>query len=247
VSWGSYFFLYENAKARWSQGRDKLQAQHHLLSACEAGVFTVLLTNPIWVIKTRLQLQRVELSAAPGKQSAGELGAASKLSPALARGSANLAKANLAYPQYKGIGDAFSKVFAQEGVAGLYAGVVPALCLVSHGAIQFVIYEQLKEHRAQWSVFDSCSSSSSIDFLAMGALSKVGASVATYPYQTIRTRLQQVSTRHRGMIECAQHMWQVEGALSFYKGLLPNLVKIVPSSAITFWAYEVIRGKLEGE
>jgi solute carrier family 25 folate transporter 32 len=241
--------MYENAKARWQlqQGEEKLQPHHHLISACEAGVFTVLLTNPIWVIKTRLQLQRADM---PTTQVSGELVAASKpaLSPALARGSANLAAgaATPAYPQYNGIADAFSKVMAQEGLAGLYAGLFPALCLVSHGAIQFVIYEQLKERRAEWSVFGD-RKSSSIDFLAMGAISKVGASFVTYPYQTIRTRLQQVSTRHRGMIECAQHMWQVEGALSFYKGLLPNLVKIVPSSAITFWAYEMIRQQLEND
>ncbi|KFK28311.1 hypothetical protein AALP_AA8G499900 [Arabis alpina] len=59
VSWGLYFFFYGRAKERYSRGRDdeKLSPGLHLASAAEAGGLVCLCTNPIWVVKTRLQLQ----------------------------------------------------------------------------------------------------------------------------------------------------------------------------------------------
>jgi solute carrier family 25 folate transporter 32 len=40
--------------------------------------------------------------------------------------------------------DAFSKIVQAEGMLGLYKGIVPALFLTSHGAIQFASYEFMK-------------------------------------------------------------------------------------------------------
>ncbi|ONK59646.1 uncharacterized protein A4U43_C08F8760 [Asparagus officinalis] len=58
VSWGLYFFFYSRAKNRYLRGRDEeLGPAYHLVSAAEAGTLVCLCTNPIWLVKTRLQLQ----------------------------------------------------------------------------------------------------------------------------------------------------------------------------------------------
>ncbi|KXG37629.1 hypothetical protein SORBI_3001G100800, partial [Sorghum bicolor] len=58
VSWGLYFFFYNRAKQRYLQRKDdQLHPVHHLISAAEAGALVSLFTNPIWLVKTRLQLQ----------------------------------------------------------------------------------------------------------------------------------------------------------------------------------------------
>ena len=44
--------------------------------------------------------------------------------------------------KYTGLTDAFRTILRQEGVAGLYKGLVPALLLTSHGAIQVIIVSQ---------------------------------------------------------------------------------------------------------
>ena len=58
-AWGFYFLFY-NAGKSWLQGGDpgrQLSPAQHMAAASLAGVTTLSLTNPIWVVKTRLCLQ----------------------------------------------------------------------------------------------------------------------------------------------------------------------------------------------
>ena len=219
LSWGGDFFFYEHAKTRWLMGDlsgvagSGGEAWRHLMAACEAGTIMVGLTNPIWLIKTRMQLQfrRDEAIYDPIKVAEG-----SKSWPPVPR-------------PYKGFADALVTIVREEGVLALYKGCIPALLLVSHGAVQFVVYEWLKTEvphmlkRRRGGPFPVIEEGgevtapteaagvdsqqqrphyqqrrdyttqplSSLHFLAMGAVAKVVASVATYPFQVIKTRLQQ--------------------------------------------------------
>ena len=60
VSWGIYFQVYDNAKERYRRSlrleTASLPSHLHLASAAEAGAVVSLITNPIWVVKTRLAL-----------------------------------------------------------------------------------------------------------------------------------------------------------------------------------------------
>ena len=47
---------------------------------------------------------------------------------------------------YKGFFDAFSTILKMEGVSGLYAGYIPGLIGVSHGMVQFAVYERMKKY-----------------------------------------------------------------------------------------------------
>jgi solute carrier family 25 (mitochondrial folate transporter), member 32 len=155
LAWGGYFFFYEQAKKRWLGNGETTSTFHHMAAACEAGTLMVGLTNPIWLIKIRMQLQLRE--------------AAASNDTALVK-------------PYKNFSDALRTIVREEGFLALYKGSVPALLLVSHGAVQFVVYEKLKSMEAQ-RVSSGGKPSGSFQFLAMGAIAKIAASVTTYPLQ----------------------------------------------------------------
>jgi len=58
-AWGLYFLFYNSIKTWWQGGNTKvdLGPSRNMLIAAEAGLITLFLTNPIWVVKTRLCLQ----------------------------------------------------------------------------------------------------------------------------------------------------------------------------------------------
>lgn len=45
--------------------------------------------------------------------------------------------------------DGIRQIFQTEGLRGFYSGLTPSLIGVSHGAVQFMFYEELKKWRIQ--------------------------------------------------------------------------------------------------
>lgn len=217
VSWGLYFFFYNRAKQRYLQGKDdQLRPVHHLVSAAEAGALVCLFTNPIWLVKTRLQLQT------PSHHTS----------------------------RYSGFSDALRTILKEEGWLALYRGIGPGLLLVTHGAIQFTAYEELRKalifakSRQTRTDNRSCDDSlNSIDYAALGAGSKVTAILLTYPYQVIRARLQQRpgsdgTPKYKDSWHVVKETARHEGVRGFYRGITSNLLKNLPAASLTFVVYE---------
>lgn len=78
---------------------------------------------------------------------------------------------------------------------------------------------------------------------AIGAFSgALGASIV-YPLNVVRTRLQAQGTvlhppTYTGIIDVFQKTIKQEGLRGLYKGITPNLLKVVPSVSITYMVYE---------
>ncbi|XP_074308925.1 folate transporter 1, chloroplastic isoform X1 [Silene latifolia] len=214
VAWGLFFFFYSRAKQRYSHNaEEKLSPGLHLAAAAEAGALVSFCTNPVWLIKTRLQLQT------PLHQTR----------------------------QYSGVYDALRTILKEEGWTALYRGIGPSLFLVSHGAIQFTAYEELRKRlvdfKSERTKTASVESLNSIDYTVLGASSKVAATLFTYPFQVIRARLQQRPNtdgvpRYTDSLHVIKDTARYEGFRGFYKGITANLLKNVPASAVTFVVYE---------
>jgi len=254
IGWGLYFFTYNQAKRRYQDYYDtpQLSAPFHLLSGIEAGIVGTALTNPIWVVKTRLALQK-------------------------GGGSASAAACPT---RYTGTWNALWRIAREEGAAGLYKGFGPSLLLVSHGAIQFMTYEEVKRALAAARVLPPLPPSSRpsgalvtsetsplppsslsvtpaqapklapLDHAFAASVSKIFASTLTYPSQVLRSRQQQYldaasKTQYRTIASTIDWIVRNEGISGFYKGLLPNTLKVLPASIITFVVYEAINNGLK--
>jgi len=209
-AWGSYFLFYQTFKShlQGGQGHVQLAPTEHLVAASQAGLLTLVLTNPITVVKTRLCLQ----------QKSKDLFDKSK--------------------NYKGMGDAFYKIIKNEGLGGLYKGFVPGLFGVIHGAIQFMAYEDLKNRYNIYRGKPIDSPLSPSTYLMFAAISKVIAAVTTYPYQVVRARLQDTDCKYSGSWDCLNRTVKHEGVGGLYKGLTPYMVHVMPNICLVFLIYE---------
>jgi solute carrier family 25 folate transporter 32 len=144
-AWGLYFACYSLAKEQMGKSYETLNALHHLSASAAASAVTVLFTNPIFLVKTRMFTQRASDSNA-----------------------------------YSGLYDGLRKC-SKNGLSGLYVGLGPSLFGVSHGALQFMAYEELKQLNYQ---------SSTLVKIGFAVVSKLFATVTIYPYQVVKSRMQ---------------------------------------------------------
>ncbi|XP_037302364.1 mitochondrial folate transporter/carrier-like, partial [Manduca sexta] len=119
-----------------------------------------------------------------------------------------------------------------------FQGFVPGMFGVSHGALQFMAYEEMKNRYNQYRNLPIDIKLTSLEYLTFAAVSKLLAAGATYPYQVVRARLQHRGARYRGAWHCVRDTWRYEGCRGFYKGLKPSLVRVVPATMVTFLTYE---------
>ena len=216
------FWTYGNGKRiiseQFNGGQES--AWVHLCAAATAGVVTGTATNPIWLVKTRLQLD---------KSNAERSGTRS-------------------VRQYKNSLDCVVQTVRQEGIRGLYRGLSASYLGVSESTLQWVLYEQMKLYLGRrqekliasgkpptlWDKFVEWSGK-----IGAAGSAKFFAALITYPHEVVRTRLRQApmqdgKIKYTGLIQCFRTIWREEGMVSLYGGLTPHLLRVVPSAAIMF-------------
>ncbi|XP_075651075.1 mitochondrial adenine nucleotide transporter ADNT1-like [Castanea sativa] len=166
--------------------------------------------------------------------------------------------------QYKGIFHALSTVFREEGPRALYRGWLPSVIgVIPYVGLNFAVYESLKDWLIQTKRFGLAENSelSVTTRLACGAAAGTVGQTVAYPLDVIRRRMQMVGWKdassvltadgksktpleYTGMVDAFRKTVRHEGFGALYKGLVPNSVKVVPSIAIAFVTYEVVKDVL---
>ncbi|KAF0715636.1 Aste57867_3263 [Aphanomyces stellatus] len=155
------------------------------------------------------------------------------------------------------IGREFRRIWRIAGVRGLYRGCLTGLVgAMPFEGIQFACYEHGKTvavlHRLPvWRWPPAKTSLDSWDHLALGSLSGAVAQLVVYPLDTVKKRLQlqevspQFQVRYLGILDCMAKIVRDEGIRGLYRGSLPNLVRLVPYSAVMFASYESLKELLD--
>ncbi|KAK9454304.1 mitochondrial carrier domain-containing protein [Dipodascopsis uninucleata] len=241
-----YYYFYEGTRAMFekrkrmrpassaleavvSSGVTTMSTLESMIAGAIAGSATVVVTNPIWVVNTRMTVRS---------------------------GGAKTPKSTV---------QTIKDIIEKDGFKAFLAGIFPALVLVINPILQYTIFERLKaliEKRRKLKPFD---------YFILGALGKLVATITTYPYITVKSRMQvqrssktkaagEKSSEHSdlssdepvytGTISAIKQIAKQESIASLYNGIDSKLVQSVLTSAFLFYfkeqlvtaAQKVVRG-----
>jgi len=169
----------------------RLTTVESMIAGAIAGSATVLLTNPIWVVNTRMTTRKrnkeTDESLLPGSKA----------------------------PRAPTTVGTLLALIREEGPQALFAGVVPALVLVINPILQYTIFEQLKN------ILEKKKRITPTVAFMLGALGKLFATSITYPYITVKSRMHVAGRDggKENMVHAMRRIFTEEGYVGFYKGM----------------------------
>jgi len=136
------------------------------------------------------------------------------------------------------------KVVREEGgIRALYRGIVTtSMGVAPYVGINFAAYEFLR------GVITPPGKTSVPRKLSCGALAGSISQTLTYPFDVLRRKMQVtgmkasvLDTKYNGALDALQSILRTEGLRGLYRGLWPNLLKVAPSIATSFFTYELVK------
>jgi len=193
---------------------EKLSAGQHLYAAAVAGSASSMVTNPIWVVKTRM-------FTTP------------KTSPLAYR---NVFDGLYKLAQNEGLRGLFKGSLVS--VLSVTTGVVQ---FVTYEDIKRRRKISIAKSRGQEPGATTIDLSNS-EYIVLSGLAKLVALGTTYPYQVVRARIQYApppdQAPYTSVMDVIRRTYKNEGPRAFYKGLSTNAVRILPGTCVTFVVYE---------
>lgn len=182
---------FEKAAAGAGRASRRLTTVESMIAGAIAGSATVLITNPIWVVNTRMTTRRNE---AQDQESSGHQEKVKRSPSTIAT---------------------LLALLREEGPTALFSGVLPALVLVVNPILQYTVFEQLRN------ALEKRRKVTSKDVFYLGAIGKLMATVITYPYITVKSRahVATAGTPQLGMLRSLQKIVRDEGWAGLYNGM----------------------------
>lgn len=185
---------YEFSRAFFQRTTNKkhLSTLESMAAGALAGSATVLLTNPIWVVNTRMTAR---------KESSDDTSL-----PTSEKSEEKTEKPST-------IGT-LMKIIREDGFMRLFAGVMPALVLVANPILQYTVYERLKQ------MLEKTRKVGARESFVLGAIGKLVATGITYPYITVKSRAHVATgdSAKEGMTASLRRIIREEGVSGLYGG-----------------------------
>ncbi|XP_036421164.1 solute carrier family 25 member 36-A-like [Colossoma macropomum] len=208
-----YFAAYSTAKERLNGLLVPDSTQVHMLSAGIAGFTAITATNPIWLIKTRLQLD------------------------ARNRGEYRMSAIECVRRVYQT--DGLRGFY--RGMSASYAGISETVIhFVIYENIKRRLLQARAATHMDDEVETTRDASDFVCMMLAAATSKTCATCIAYPHEVIRTRLREEGTRYRSFFTTLSTVCREEGCRALYRGLTTHLVRQIPNTAIMMSTYELV-------
>lgn len=150
--------------------------------------------------------------------------------------------------EYSSAFDCANKIIKNEGFRAFYKGFIPnVLGIIPYAGCDLAVYETLK--RFYMKRYEMIDNPSTPILLICGTTSTICGQLVSYPLALIRTRLQAQevpmdSNKRDTMTTLMSRIWRNEGIRGMYRGLLPNMIKVVPAVSISYVVYENMKKTL---
>jgi len=187
----------------------------HVVSAAGAGAATIFVTNPLWVAKTRLQVQHSQTLAIPVRV------------------------------PYTSTVNALRRIAAEEGFRGLYSGFGPSLMGIGHVIIQFPLYESIKVELARHRGVALDHVPAMDLMIASAFAKMIASTITyPHEVIRSHMHVHGLGP-FRGIGALIRRIHRDGGTIAFYRGCGTNLIRTTPAAAITFTSFELVSREIE--
>jgi len=143
---------------------------------------------------------------------------------------------------YNSIFDAFTTIYKNEGVKGLWKGnVIAEIMWVAHMGLQFGFYSFFNKNLKGVSILNHEKIKPFVSLIS-GAASGIATALGAYPLDLLRTRLAALGhtseVKPRPAITLVSSIYRTNGIKGFYYGVCPSIWQIVPYCGVQFFVYE---------
>ncbi|QPH06151.1 hypothetical protein C2857_004419 [Epichloe festucae Fl1] len=201
--WTRSFF--EKAAATAGRASKKLTTVESMIAGAIAGSATVIITNPIWVVNTRVTTRQ--------KHSEADL------------------EAGKPAPTPPSTMGTLMSLLRNEGPQALFSGVLPALVLVINPILQYTLFEQMKnavEKRRK------VTPAAAFFLGALGKLFATSVTYPYITVKSQMHVAGSHSGKKEGMSETLRRVIREEGYAGLYKGIGPKVSQSVLTAAFLF-------------
>ncbi|BAO42379.1 mitochondrial substrate carrier family protein L [Kluyveromyces marxianus DMKU3-1042] len=153
------------------------------------------------------------------------------------------AKLQVQYDQtttrYKGPLDVIKKVYSQQGIRGLYKGLISTLIFRTHFVYWWGSYELL----TRWFREHTNMSETAINFWAGGFSASFGFWTTAYPSDVVK-QVVLCNDKYDGSFKswrtAVKDIYQARGVKGFFKGFVPSFLRSFPANAAALAAFEFV-------
>lgn len=128
------------------------------------------------------------------------------------------------------------------------------LGIIPYAGVDLAVYETLKRSYINSHINDTGRKLPKNEaqihvFLICGAISSSCGQLLSYPLALVRTRLQASTSSDNSvsMTGLCKKIYDKEGVRGFYRGIVPNFMKVAPATCISYVVYERTRRALGAE